>query len=402
MLSRTIIALTAFSMTLMSSVSDAHSLSVLSRFERQSLKTLIRADSEFCNPATSKISRPNDDAVVFDFFHEDKDVLPHLSRLRSNVKDDKEPSRPYISAPEKTDAVSIAANAAVSRQRSKEIIFQKVIRQILLKRMPPSRYRAIRIAEMEIMNRVTSDAKRVFDLSAEIIKLAERSEGADLVRIEELESERLIAAEVVNKAIVELNKSREPENRRLLADAEATAHPAPFTAQEVQESWKQFLKPITLVASGHSTCGLSLAEQLAIEQYTEGAYSEINAALWKKQVTVELQKVISVINNGLSKLRPFVGLVHRDVDLPKAALDEHSVGNVVTYLGYTSSSIRGGFSPTASVHIDIESRTGRFISPNAQLWSETEVLFMPSTRFKVVARYQNPDGSTQIKLEEME
>ena len=85
--------------------------------------------------------------------------------------------------------------------------------------------------------------------------------------------------------------------------------------------------------------------------------------------------------------------------LPPEELKDYVEGAIVTYPGYTSTSLSYGFGRIQN--FVIRSKTGRYIAPYTRSYYEYEVLFPAGTKFKVIKR--DEDGPyTHIVMEEVE
>lgn len=169
---------------------------------------------------------------------------------------------------------------------------------------------------------------------------------------------------------------------------------------------------------GHSH-GLSSVEDSSIRIYTRGdisprkqAYSAMNEFLRASPEGREemlqdpdyegVQGLIEQTTRGLSKLPDHVGQVRRQLkDLPPEVLDRYRPGEVVTEQGFTSTTKAPGGS--GQIRFVIESRHGKDVSQISGHAKEEEVLFVPSTRFQVTDRSDDPKtGVTVIHMRELE
>ncbi|MGK5087630.1 hypothetical protein WDW86_08740 [Bdellovibrionota bacterium FG-2] len=76
--------------------------------------------------------------------------------------------------------------------------------------------------------------------------------------------------------------------------------------------------------------------------------------------------------------------------MPDAALKHHQVGDIVTYEGYTSTSIGSGFKCTH--RFIISSRCGRNIEKISVHPEEREIIFLPGAKFKILDRRESKGG----------
>ena len=129
-------------------------------------------------------------------------------------------------------------------------------------------------------------------------------------------------------------------------------------------------------------CGLSNNEIFSIYLYTGGAYKPINEALRNKNKDfLQFSALIETINSGLEKLKPFLGVTDRGANLSEKALEQHRVGNKVTYPAFTSASRVRGFE--SDYEFKLTSKNGRYIAPLSIHPDEEEVLFKNNTSFVV-------------------
>lgn len=147
---------------------------------------------------------------------------------------------------------------------------------------------------------------------------------------------------------------------------------------------------------GFQTCGLTPAERFAIYLYSKGAYRVVNPALWgtDKKLRQEVRPYTDVFSSAMRKLGNYQGEVLRGVSgFPESVLAQHQVGKVVTYGAYTSTAVDKPFA--GKIQFVIQSKTGHYISPFSQFWSEGEVLFDAGTKFEITRR---EDRAGEIKI----
>jgi hypothetical protein len=151
--------------------------------------------------------------------------------------------------------------------------------------------------------------------------------------------------------------------------------------------------------------GLTYNDLLAIYAYSRNVYMPVNSALWTHHEK-PYNCFISQLNKALRKLPDFQGVVYRGAELPVASLAQHIPGNVVTYLGFTSTSendipwLFGG----TPVHLKIHAYHGKKIAPLTAAGDiEREVLFAPRTCFQVLNRKEasNKNAPIEIEMEEV-
>ncbi len=182
-----------------------------------------------------------------------------------------------------------------------------------------------------------------------------------------------------------------------IAELQAPVEPASVTPDAGKLA--QYEARVGLSITGALRCGLTAAEAYAIRLYTGSSYGWINGALRSQQPAEKARVFRDVLNSALAKLRPYEGTVRRGANLPPERLAQHQVGAVVTYPGYTSTSVGHGFGQRH--RFVIRSKTGRFIDPSSANPGEYEVLFPPGTKFRVLERTEN-DNRVEFVMEEVE
>lgn len=140
-------------------------------------------------------------------------------------------------------------------------------------------------------------------------------------------------------------------------------------------------------------CGLSEAEIMLMTYYTGSFSGPVNDYLrgtrvYPEQVKEGFKVVVEVMQSALNKLRDYKGLVKRGTTLPENVLSQYVVGNIVSDPAFLSTGV--GFSFVAEVlEFYILSKTCKYIAPLSALEREKEVLCLPGTKFKVLAREGN-------------
>ncbi len=131
-------------------------------------------------------------------------------------------------------------------------------------------------------------------------------------------------------------------------------------------------------------------------------YRNINAVLrgaWhpkKKQ----LLALASLLSDALRKMPPFVGQSVRIMQMDAATAAQHQVGHVVCYKAFTSSGDTHWTPAPGQVRLTIAGKSGRFIGDLSRFPHEREVLFLPGTRFRVLAA-NSIAGTIHYVLEEL-
>lgn len=144
------------------------------------------------------------------------------------------------------------------------------------------------------------------------------------------------------------------------------------------------------------TCGMSDAELTGLAYYIGSGYVCLNPYLrGEAESSPDVDKLVETVNAGLRRLPRYQGLVLRGATLPESVRAQHTVGAVIEYPSYTSTSSGTPF-PGAD-HFIIYSETGRpvmTINPG-----ESEVLFLPKTKFKVLELTETNGVRTYVMRE---
>lgn len=147
-------------------------------------------------------------------------------------------------------------------------------------------------------------------------------------------------------------------------------------------------------------CRLSLAEILAIENYTVDGYKLLNGALRRGGKEAEnISFYAETLKAALKKFRKYEGTVRRGADLPPDVLEKHQEGAVVEYPAFTSTSVEHGFS--RSHRFIIKTKNGAYIAPYSPNYREQEVIIPPGN-FKVLSRGRNWGFGIEIVLEQVD
>jgi hypothetical protein len=145
---------------------------------------------------------------------------------------------------------------------------------------------------------------------------------------------------------------------------------------------------------------LSDDEILSLSMYSSYLYDNVNTSLRQGgHKKAAILPFLAVMIHAIDKLPPYEGTVYRQTDLPPDISHQHSVGQIVTYPAFTSSS-SNTVGWTGSHKMTIFSKTGRFIAPYSQHPKESEIIFKPGSKFKVIER--RTDGKfTYVTVEEI-
>jgi hypothetical protein len=145
---------------------------------------------------------------------------------------------------------------------------------------------------------------------------------------------------------------------------------------------------------------LDVAEVNAIKGYTASEYVALNRGLRTPAEQGKYESYKEELNAALDKIPDYKGEVHRGATLPEDVLQLHQIGSIVTYSGFTSTSVAHGFG--GAERIIIYSTHGKYIDAISSCHGEEEVLFKAGTKFKVLDRHQDtPGGEIDIIMEEV-
>lgn len=164
-------------------------------------------------------------------------------------------------------------------------------------------------------------------------------------------------------------------------------------AERVKLLEAQYFLSLNTSQTKYQNCGMSVAEQMAIQYYCGSGYNQLNNSLRSSDPTQKnkYNAIVDVLNSGLKKLHNYEGFAFRIGTLPPAVLEQHKVGNIVTYPAFTSSSVSLTYAKvTSATHVfAIKSKTGHYVQPYSGFKEEEEVLFGSGTKFKVLSREES-------------
>ncbi len=214
----------------------------------------------------------------------------------------------------------------------------------------------------------------------------------------------LKAAGLLNGPVTEAKKKIAIEfaqkfNASLTSDLALSFGQSTFTNQftDILEDINGISDPIARADAIDKASKLTGAELVAVRLYTldenptstfaEPPYMSLNRELRSGGVkTPKFQALEKQLTSGLSKLPDYDGPVYRGVNLMKSVSEQYQPGNVVTTLPFESSSASPDQKFDGAFHEVIMSKHGKDIGFLSKIPSEQEVLFPPSTQFKVLDR----------------
>lgn len=388
--------------------------------QQAALKKMMAAGEKFCAESGSSSSTPDKTINSVQDLEHNKNELPLVGMLREEVEYQEQPDnslegkkKSYELLLQKIKAnqgslseeetKTIQKDSGDSFEMGKNAFLQHRIKKTLISTLtdPKKKQEA---AKAQLMTPAMGKMFEDLVLKSKNVIVAIENQKAAL-EILSLEIARIDTELANRKFFSQLQEKSRATDAKRLEEFQKNSPVAPFTTEQLIKGYQDYLNETTLVGMGFKDCSLTVAEQAAIESYSEGSYMYINKYLWSdsKPKDQTLDSVIAGMISGMKKLNPYVGIVYRDVEIqdPTKFLDDHKVGKEVVYKGFTSTSIRGGFAPQRKIHLVIVSKSGRYISPLAQLWTESEVLFMPGAKFKVLKVSDQTDGSKLIHMQEI-
>jgi hypothetical protein len=142
---------------------------------------------------------------------------------------------------------------------------------------------------------------------------------------------------------------------------------------------------------------------MALADYTESGYEELNGALRSDAMDASQQARVEALNNALDKLPAYDGLVVRGANLPPEVLAQYEPGEVITESAFISTTTNPAVAQSpafaGNVEFRIQSTTGRDISSVSLFPAEQEVLFPAGAKFYVVSKTVDPlTGRTIIEM----
>ncbi|SDH74714.1 hypothetical protein [Roseospirillum parvum] len=146
--------------------------------------------------------------------------------------------------------------------------------------------------------------------------------------------------------------------------------------------------------------GLSIAEAVAVRQYTRAQARQINAELRSGRPSRAVADFARVVEDGLAKMPAYDGLVSRGEDLTAEASAGLVSGATITVRAFWSASTDLGHS--RNHRFVVVSGGGRSIVRLSHYSGESEVLWPPGAKFRIleVDRSQ-PDGIVRVMLEDL-
>jgi NAD:arginine ADP-ribosyltransferase len=150
--------------------------------------------------------------------------------------------------------------------------------------------------------------------------------------------------------------------------------------------------------------GLLAADRLAIWIYTShfsNWYAQINSELWSGRPSVAVSNFARILHSALRKLPAHVGGTYRGYDVSAADFPKFDPpGRVLSWLGFTSTTIAEDQIYPGNTLFTIHSQNGRLIGDYADDPNEKEVTFIAGTKFHVLG-VERRGSKWVIELEEV-
>ncbi|MEO5970701.1 MAG: ADP-ribosyltransferase [Bdellovibrionia bacterium] len=162
--------------------------------------------------------------------------------------------------------------------------------------------------------------------------------------------------------------------------------------------------------SEESRSCLTPEERAALSSYTSYGFFSLNSNLRKNINSEEVKVFKNLLLSAMSKLPVYEGVVFRGCHLPEKLLREHEVGSTITYPAFTSTSFKYNLQVFrgCSHQFLIKAKTGAMVCKYSRNQGESEVLFRPNTKFKILEKERLPQFDTvlygdayQIHMEEV-
>lgn len=174
----------------------------------------------------------------------------------------------------------------------------------------------------------------------------------------------------------------------LLLTSFAWANSPSSCSQWLEDVWGNAVKERreSMVRQG-CNYGHTDVEFFVLETYTGDGSSDFNDILnGKFNRWPAPSDCISALENAITKVPIFSGLVYRGVHYGPKVVEKHKVGAIVEYPAFTSSSINKREEYFSTHWLLIHSKTGKNISKcSLEYKGEEEVIFPPKTKFRVLS-----------------
>lgn len=163
--------------------------------------------------------------------------------------------------------------------------------------------------------------------------------------------------------------------------------------------------------AGEPFTSLTEEQLVAINQYTRGAYVQVNEELWTGGMKIDpwtthsqetYQAISELTKQGLQRLPPTQGTVWRGEPAISGWTDTLKPGAVVDVKGFWSSSAGKHQAFEEKTLWMLKSKTGRNVAPlSAYEVRESEVLFPPGTKWRITSVEKLANGRRLVAAEEL-
>lgn len=145
-------------------------------------------------------------------------------------------------------------------------------------------------------------------------------------------------------------------------------------------------------------------EKYAINKYISSESYVLNEKLREDISLTEFeQKIVNDLDSALNKMNNYEGNVKRSLTLYSDDIDrfmkDYTIGNIVNYKAYTSTTIGETYNPETRVQMFIKSKNGKDITSYNE--GEQEILFMRNSKFVVLDVDRSDDFYINIYMEEV-
>ncbi|WP_191987721.1 ADP-ribosyltransferase domain-containing protein [Mycobacteroides salmoniphilum] len=153
--------------------------------------------------------------------------------------------------------------------------------------------------------------------------------------------------------------------------------------------------------SSPETIQLDSHDLLAMNDYTEWGYIDLNRALRNGTLDASQRVRVDAIKRALEKLPSHEGPVTRGTFLPLEILAKYQPDKNVVEDAFTSTTKNPDATFPGNTYFEILSKNGRSVESVSAFPGEAEVLFPPSTAFTVLSKMMDPTtDKTVIRMVE--
>ena len=161
---------------------------------------------------------------------------------------------------------------------------------------------------------------------------------------------------------------------------------------------------VTAQSFGVNNDILSPGEQVAIFTYTSNDYKDMNGMLLglitpDGEEKEELEIKCAQTAEALKKLPAYIGVTRRGERSWPGVDDQYVKDNVFTVKSFWSSGV--GFKFSGKYQISIDGKSGKDVASISNYPNESEVLFSPGTKFKVIDRQDKSENEVQVTVREV-